>query len=182
MHGALFGLAATGIYLLMIFNTLAHIEALSGLRPFDMRPGGYSPDQAKSLLNALGAAGRNFYLTRQLPLDLAYPALMALTLVSLLRWFESRGASQRFAQIGIWLSIGAAIFDYLENAGICLMILSLPNLSDSVVRASSFASIVKSGLTSAAIMTVLLGFVIWVFRRTRTFFDDTRKQTIDHCC
>lgn len=174
MHAALFGLAATAIYLLMILITLAHIEALSGLRPFDMRPGGYSPDQAKSLLNALGAIGRNFYLTRQLPLDLAYPALMAWTLVSLLRWFESRGAGQRFVQIGIWLSIGAAISDYLENAGICLMILSWPNLSDSIVRASSFASIVKSGLTSAAVLTVLLSFVIWSFGRIRTYAQKTK--------
>ena len=42
LQAALFGLAAAVFYLLMIFGTLAHIETLSGHRPFDMRPGGYS--------------------------------------------------------------------------------------------------------------------------------------------
>ena len=40
-------LAAGGVsvtvYLIMITITLAHLEAASGLRPFDMRPSGYSP-------------------------------------------------------------------------------------------------------------------------------------------
>lgn len=124
LQAVLLGFAAIAIYLIMIYGTLAHIEALSGLRPFDIRPGGYSPVEANTLLDALGASGRRFYLTRQIPLDLAYPALMALTLISLLRWLESRGTDHRLVQIGIWLSLGAAIADYLENAGICIMILS----------------------------------------------------------
>ena len=52
-QAALFGLAAAGFYLLMIFVTLAHIESLSGLRPFDMRPGGYSAELANSLISDL---------------------------------------------------------------------------------------------------------------------------------
>lgn len=169
LQAALFGLAAIGIYLLMIYITLAHIEALSGLRPFDMRPGGYSQDQAMSLLNALGAIGRRFYLIRQIPLDLAYPALMALTLVSLLKWLGSRGADHRLVQMGIWLSFGAAIADYLENAGICIMILSWPDPSGSIVLAASVASIVKAGLATAAFLTVLLGVVFWAHKRMRNY-------------
>lgn len=84
-QAALFGLAATGIYLSMIYGSLTHLEGLSGQRPFDMRPGGYTFSQAHSLLDALGVSGRGFYLTRQIPLDLIYPALLALTLVSSLR-------------------------------------------------------------------------------------------------
>jgi hypothetical protein len=156
-QAALFGLAAAGIYLLMIFVTLAHIETLSGLRPFDMRPGGYSAEQANSLINALEPIGRRYYLTRQIPLDLVYPSLMALTLVSLLKWLGSRDVSQKLIQIGVWVSIGAAIADYIENVGICLMILSWPETSADTVLAASVASIVKSGLTTAAVLTVLLG-------------------------
>ena len=59
-----FGLAAAGIYLVMIKFTLEHIQSLSGLRPFDMRPGGYSTEQAYALLDALGIDGRQYYLTR----------------------------------------------------------------------------------------------------------------------
>ena len=168
-QAALFGLAASAIYLLMIFVTLAHIEALSGLRPFDMRPGGYSNEQANSLLSALGSGGRWYYLTRQIPLDLLYPALMALTLVSLLHWLGSRGVDRRLIQVGIWFSIGAASADYLENTGICLMILSWPETSTNTVLAASVASIVKSGLTTGAVLIVLLGAIFWTFKRAHAY-------------
>jgi hypothetical protein len=168
-QAALFGLAASGIYLLMIFITLAHIETLSGLRPFDMRLSGYSAEQADSLLSALGSSGRQYYLTRQIPLDLVYPALMALTLVSLLKWLGLRGAHRKLVQIGFWFSIGAAVADYLENVGICLMILSWPETSANTVLAASVASIVKSGLTTAAVVSVLLAVVFWAFKRIRTY-------------
>lgn len=164
-QAVLFSLAATGIYLLMIFITLANIENLSGLRPFDMRPGGYSTEQANSLLSALGSKGRWYYLTRQMPLDLAYPALLALTLVSLLKWLGLGGADRKLVQIGIWVSIGTAIADYLENIGIVLMILSWPETSADIVLAASVASIVKSGLTVAAILIVLLVLFSWILKR-----------------
>jgi len=168
-QAALFGLAAAGFYLLMTFGTLAHLETLSGLRPFDMRPGGYSAELANSLINDLGPSGRRYYLTRQIPLDLVYPSLMALTLVSLLKWLGSCGVSQNLVRIGTWFSIAAAIADYLENAGICLMILSWPEIPTSTVLAASVASIVKSGLTTAAIMIVLLGVGSWAFRGIRKY-------------
>jgi hypothetical protein len=167
-QAALFGLAAMGIYLLMIYLTLARIQALSGHRPFDMRPGGYSVEQANLLLDALGVSGRQYYLTRQIPLDLVYPALMALTQISLLKWLGSRGASHTLVRIGSWLSIGAAVTDYIENAGICLLILSWPDTSDIIVLLASTATIVKSGLTMAAVLTLILGVVFWVITSCRT--------------
>lgn len=168
-QAALLGLAAAGFYLLMIFGTLAHIETLSGLRPFDMRPGGYSAELANSLIDALGSSGRWYYLTRQIPLDLVYPALMALSLISLFEWLGSRYVSQKLVRIGTWFSVAAAIADYLENAGICLMILSWPEISARTVLAASVASIVKSGLTTSAVLIVLLGVGSWAFKRKRAY-------------
>lgn len=166
-QAALFGLAAAGFYLLMIFGTLAHLETLSGLRPFDMRPGGYSAEQANSLIDALESSGRRYYLTRQIPLDLVYPALMALTLISSFKWLGSRGVSQKLVQIGTWFSIAAAIADYLEIAGICLMILSWPEISANTVLAASVASIAKSGFTTTAVLIVLLGIGSWALKKKR---------------
>ncbi|KPA21682.1 hypothetical protein shim_23890 [Shimia sp. SK013] len=168
-QAALFGLAAAGIYLLMIFGTLAHIETVSGLRPFDMRPGGYSAESANSLIDALESSGRWYYLTRQIPLDLVYPSLMALTLISLFKWLGSRDVSQKLVRIGTWFSSAAAIADYLENAGICFMILSWPEVSANTVLAASVASIVKSGLTTTAVLIVLLGVSSWAFKRKRAY-------------
>ena len=59
-QAVVFGIAAAGIYLVMINITLEHIQLLSGLRPFDMRPGGYSTEQAYALLDALGIDGRQY--------------------------------------------------------------------------------------------------------------------------
>lgn len=168
-QAALFGLAAAGIYLLMIFGTLAHIETLSGLRPFDMRPGGYTVEQANLLLSALGSSGRRYYLMRQIPLDLAYPALMALTLVSLLKWLRLQDVNHRLVQIGIWFSTWAALTDYLENVGICLMILSWPEIFANTVLVASVATTVKSGLTTVAVLIVLLGVGFWAFKKIRTY-------------
>jgi hypothetical protein len=93
---------------MMINVTLEYIKTLTGLLPFDMRPGGYSPEHAYALLNALGVDGNRYYLTRQIPLDLIYPALMALTLISILKWLEAKHVTRMLTKIGVWLSIGAA--------------------------------------------------------------------------
>ncbi|MEM9573784.1 MAG: hypothetical protein AAF870_00985 [Pseudomonadota bacterium] len=172
-QAVVFGLGAAGIYLAMINITLEHIQSLSGLRPFDMRPGGYSTQQAYALLDALGIDGRQYYLTRQIPLDLIYPGLMALTLVSVLKWLESHGFNRVLAQVGVWLSVGAAIADYLENAGICTMILSWPEPSIILIQAASVASISKAVLTTLAVLTACIGLVFWMFTKTRSWLQPT---------
>lgn len=154
-----FGGLGALIYGLMITVTLAHIEAVSGHVPFDMRPMGYSPREASALLEGLGAEGRKYYLSHQITLDTAYPALLALTLVSLMQWLGQNMPSHWLVQFGIILSIGAALCDYIENLGITVMILSWPNLSALQVYESSIATLAKSSLTTAAvIVTILIGF------------------------
>ncbi|WP_299882835.1 hypothetical protein [uncultured Sulfitobacter sp.] len=154
-----FGCLGALIYGLMITVTLAQIEAVSGHVPFDMRPTGYSPQDAAALLEGLGAEGRKYYLSHQIPLDTAYPALLAFTLVSLMRWLGQNIPAYRLVRFGIILSVGAALCDYIENLGITVMILSWPNLSAPLVYASSIATLTKSGLTTAAVIfTILIGF------------------------
>lgn len=151
-----YGAVAAGIYLLMTQITLAHIESSTGLRPFDLRPMGYSSVEARGLLVALAEDGRAYYLTRQLVLDMFYPALMALTLVSLLGWFRAMSGAHWLVSCGIWLSVAAAIGDYLENVGIAGMLLIGPDVPEGLVLASSAASIFKAGATSLAMLFVLL--------------------------
>ncbi len=155
-----FGGLGALIYILMITVTLSHLEAVSGQVPFDMRPLGYSPEDAVALLEGLGVKGRRYYLTRQIPLDTAYPALLALFLVSLMRWFGHSMPAHRLVRLGILMAVGAALCDYCENIGIAAMILNWPDLSDWLVHASSIATVAKSGLTTVSVMiTILLGVV-----------------------
>jgi hypothetical protein len=155
-----FGVAAATVYYLMIAVTLSHLEAISGHVPFDMRPVGYSPQEATALLEGLGAEGRSYYLTRQIPLDTAYPALLALTLLATICWFGQRIPNSRLVRVGVFLSVGSALFDYAENLGIIAMIWSWPDVSELLVYAVSAATIVKSALTTfAVLLTLCIGFV-----------------------
>ena len=170
----LFGATAIIIYLAMILGTLAQLEKISGLTPFDMRPVGYGPEDANALLTALGETGRAYYLNRQLLLDALYPALLALTLSSLYRLLGT-GVPVRLVQVGVVASWLAAAFDYAENSGIAAMLQLWPDIPDILVSAASLATIAKSLMTSLAVtgLLVLFGRKIWL--KTREFLRPGRS-------
>ena len=152
-------LIGASIYLLMIKVTLAHIEGISGHVPFDMRPFGYSPTEAMTLLDALGVEGRAYYLSHQIALDTLYPAMLALTLIATIRWFGQRMPNRKLVHFGIALSVGSALFDYVENLGIAAMIWNGPEISVPLVYATSTATILKSAFTTVAmLLTLVVGF------------------------
>ena len=161
----LFGMGATIIYLVMVLGTLGHLTDLAGVLPFDLRPTGYSQVDTEGLLQALGEAGRQYYLTRQIPLDTLYPALLALTLISTLRWRAVRFGPTLMTRIGGPLAILAAAFDYLENLGISTMLLTGRESDPALIKAASIATILKSALTSVAILAVIATLIPILFRR-----------------
>ena len=153
------GLISASIYFLMINVTLAHIEAVSGHVPFDMRPFGYGSIEASKILKSLGEEGRAYYLSHQIALDTLYPALLALTLIATICWFGKRMPNRNLVRFGIALSVGSALFDYFENLGVAAMIWNWPEVSIPLVYATSTATILKSALTTLAVLlTVLVGF------------------------
>ena len=153
------GLIGASLYFLMINVTLAHIEAVSGHVPFDMRPFGYGSTEAATLLGALGAEGRAYYLSHQIALDTLYPFMLALTLIVTLCWFGRRMPNRKLVRFGIALSVGSALFDYVENLGVVAMIWSWPEISVPLVYATSTATILKSAFTTVAVLlTLLVGF------------------------
>ena len=154
-------LLATSVYVAMVGVTLAHLEFVSGQVPFDMRPFGYGPSDAATLLDALGADGREYYLSRQIPLDTLYPAMLALTLSSTVGWFGRRLPNKGLVYLGVAFAVGSALFDYLENLGIVAMIFGWSDLTGSLVYAASTATIAKSVTTTLAVMLVLATGVIW---------------------
>ncbi|WP_439523025.1 hypothetical protein [Marivita sp.] len=161
----LFGLSAMIIYLLMVLGTLRHLSDLAMVHPFDLRPTGYSQAAASGLLETLGEAGRQYYLTRQIPLDTLYPALLALTLISTLRWRAARFGPTLMTRIGGPLAILAAAFDYLENLGIIFMLLAGAGSHPTLIHAASMASILKSAFTTVAILAVIATLVPILFQR-----------------
>ncbi|MGL6313501.1 hypothetical protein [Vibrio sp. WXL103] len=135
------------VYAVMLGYTIPTLMVYSsGLPIFDMSPSGYSYEQAITLLENLGEAGREFYLV-QLALDSVYPALFGFSYFALFQWILNKAAiSSRLWQ---WLSvvpIAAALFDYSENVSIWLMLSSFTNLSEGLVKAASGLTIAKSML------------------------------------
>lgn len=154
-------LLATSVYFAMVSVTLAHLQAVAGQMPFDMRPFGYGPMDAATLLHALGADGREYYLSRQIPLDALYPALLALTLSSTVCFFAQHMPNRRLVHLGVALAVGSALFDYAENVGIVAMVYGWPDVSGPLVHAVSAATIAKSVITTLAVMFALATGFIW---------------------
>ncbi len=160
-------IATMTVYSVIIFYSIPVVTAQApGLKIFDMSPTGYSFDYAKELLESIGPVGREFYLTRQLPIDFIYPGLFSVTYTLMLIWLFGK-RFDRESRI-FWLALIPALagtFDYLENIGIILMLKSFPNIIPSVVQVSSLFSIVKSIMTTVFYILLLFGLLMLAIRK-----------------
>jgi len=150
------------LYAVMLFYSLPAVASFAPGTPlFDLSLGGYSI----KLLTTLGAAGRECYLTVQLPLDFVYPALFALTFSSLVVW-AAKKYGFTWSKI-FWLALlplVAGLFDYAENVGIVLMLTRYPEVSEGLVQTASFFTVVKSACTTVYFVG-LIACVIVVLAR-----------------
>jgi hypothetical protein len=156
-----------GVYAAMLLYTIPSVlEHAPDMNLFDMSPGGYSLEYAGSLLDAIGADGRQTYLTRQLPMDFVYPGLFAVTYTLLLTWLFNKGFSQRSPIFYLALVPAVAgLFDYLENVGIIMMLRSFPNISAATVAYASVCSVIKSVFTTGFFILLLVGIAALAIRR-----------------
>jgi len=158
------------VYLAMLIYTLPAVDSFAqGKTLFDLSPTGYSYEYAVSLLEALGAEGRNVYLTLQLPMDFIYPGLFAISYSLLLTWIFSKGftANSKIFYFAVIPFFGG-FFDYLENFGIIRMIKSYPNVSHELVSVSSVFTILKSAFTTAFFLLLVVGILKIIKKRLTT--------------
>lgn len=155
--------AATGLYLVMVLWSLPLIsEAAGGDVPFDMRPTGYSGEEARAFLTALSDEGRAFYLAVQHRLDSIYPGLLGVTL-ALGLMLVYRGW---VAALGVVLSAGVALADYMENMAVATMLRVGPEgVSDAMADAASGWTLLKSGLSTVVFLALLIGALRIGWRR-----------------
>jgi len=152
-------IASMVIYAVMLLVTIPSVQKFAKeLRIFDMMPMGYSPQYAETLLVSLGSEGRMIYLINQIPLDFIYPGLMGLTGVLFLKLLIKNGK----LQLLILLPILTALFDYLENILIALMLFTFPNFNSTVAASSSIFTILKSlfGTIYYVVLTVFIAIAI----------------------
>lgn len=160
----------------MVFWTLAYLRRTAGgLEPFDLRPFGYTPEEARALLYALSSIGRAYYADVQLQLDTAYPAVYALSRGLLLFWVTAPGRTATrplplpARLVLLILPLATAWFDYFENEGIAAMLAAGPQAGDELIERTSFWTRAKSlaGLATELVCVTLaaIAFVRWRHRR-----------------
>lgn len=146
-------------YTVMVAWSLPALQEMAGGLPaFDLRPGGYAFDEARTFLAGLSADGRAFYLGTQQWLDTLYPALLGAVLVIALLAL----APARVKWLLAAFAAAGTVFDYLENNAVAAMLRAGPDgLTREMVDAASRWTVLKSA-TSALAMTGLL--ILLVFK------------------
>lgn len=147
--------ATFGVYATMVLWTLPSISAdAGGLATFDMRPGGYTLEEARAFLSALGPDGRALYTGPQRILDMAYPIMLAVVLSIALGHFIKTGW-RRWMVMALPI-IGAAA-DYMENWAVAGMLRTDPaDLTARTVEAASRWSVLKATSTTIAMLVLLI--------------------------
>ena len=154
------------VYLFMLTVTIPKTMAFSnGMKLLDMMPTGYNSNYIRELFNALGDIGRGTYLTNQIPVDMVYPLLFALTYCLLLAYFLKKlnKLIAPFSYLCL-LPIIAGIADYLENFGIIAMLKSYPDLTEITVKTTNSFSVLKSISTSVFFIVLIIVLIILGFK------------------
>ena len=151
------------IYAFMLLVTIPKTVAYSGgMKLLDMMPQGYDSDYVNELFNKLGKEGRDVYLFNQIPVDMIYPLLFALTYSLLIAYFLKKLDKLNTSFFFLCLiPIIGGIADYLENIGIITMLNNYPDLSVVHVSTTNIFSIIKS-VSTTLFFIVLIVIIILV--------------------
>lgn len=130
---------------------------------FDMSPMGYSYAEATEFLQSLGLGGRDSYLTVQLPIDLVYPLMFAVSYALMITWILKQFLPKQSRLFFVaFIPIVVGLFDYLENVSIALMLTRFPSIPEALVTSASSFTITKSVLTTLffVVLAIALGYLV----------------------
>jgi hypothetical protein len=143
---------------------------------FDARQRGYTFDDAKAYLDALGRTGRDYYATWYIPIyDLAFPVTLFVFGLVFCLWMTQ--PERRFAvhlrpslRLAILIvPIGLFLFDIVENASVLWMLKAYPDQSRKLVEFASMATRIKTVFVylslALAVALLVFGAIGWA-RRT----------------
>lgn len=158
------------VYAIMLLITIPQVMAFAdGMELLDVLPFGYEAHYVQLLFDTLGEEGRHTYLTRQLPLDMLYPGLFAVSYSLITVYLLSKmGKFNGWVVNLAFIPIVVGLADYLENAGIITMLLKYPNQTNLMVEMTSTFSVVKAMSTTVffvCLVVILVAYAILHFRR-----------------
>ncbi|MBX2927227.1 MAG: hypothetical protein KF852_05275 [Saprospiraceae bacterium] len=156
-----FVLAFLALYMIMVAVILPGFEKSlathTPLKIFDLRFG-FSPDEAYTLLDGLGEAGRAQYRLLEMSVDVIYPFIYTgffVLLISLI-YRNILPPTAKLRMINL-LPFAIMLFDFLENTGIVLLINRFPARADALVGWVSCINQLKWLLFAAVVVTTVFG-------------------------
>lgn len=158
------------VYATMLLFSVPKIAQYSnGKEILDLLPTGYSADYVRELFEILGSSGREVYLFKQIPLDMIYPALFAITYSLLLALilrniFPKENKIQYLSLVPIL----AGVFDYLENIGIIIMLSIYPSFIVWLANLTSIFTVLKSIITALVFFLLIVGVIIIIKKRAKS--------------
>jgi len=129
-----------------------------GMPMLDLRFG-FSPAEACAIIGSYSPDGRRGYLVTLLVADFVYPLVYA-TLLSLIISIVLRNTLSD--SVSPWhhlnlLPFAAAVFDWIENAGILVLLIQFPYISGWVAVVASASGMAKWTIISLVVLGVLAG-------------------------
>ncbi len=160
-------LATMGIYAAMLVWTLPSIQQeAGGLVPFDLRPTGYTYEEAMAFILSLSENGRKLYLGPQRWLDIIYPAGLALTIGLAIAALVPLTKVWKF--LFAIVAVPGMCFDYLENGAVRSLLLTTPDtINATAVETASRYTVLKSVFDTAAFVVLIAMLILWFIRRLR---------------
>ncbi|MCP4544078.1 MAG: hypothetical protein GY832_43760 [Chloroflexi bacterium] len=138
------------------FGLDALMDHSGGLMILDLRIG-YTPDQAYTLFEALGAEGRRLYGTMLLAGDILFPITYSLFFATIAAWLLQRVMPpNHLAQRLSLIAFVGGVADLAENGCILAMLAAFPNRLDGVAWASSLLKIPKFGSGAIGVPAILI--------------------------
>lgn len=164
-----FFIVTQAIYGIMLYFSIPKVmQYADGMKILDMLPMGYSVEYAQKLFAVLGEAGRSTYLFQQIPLDIFYPGLFAITYVILfVLIFRIIFSKESEFQNLIIVPILAGIFDYCENVGIVIMLSIYPTFQPWLAGITNIFSILKSCLTVLVFIILIIAIVMLAMQKIK---------------
>jgi hypothetical protein len=150
------------VYVFMLTITIPKtLEYSNGMQLPDMMPTGYDHEYIQKLFTTLGEVGRQYYLTRQIVVDMFYPALFAISYALIFAFFLQRLGKLKSPWVYLsFLPVIAGVADYLENTGNILLLNNFPALNMTLVSFTNFFTILKSMTSTVYFLALIVILVI----------------------
>ncbi|GAB3643744.1 hypothetical protein [Spirosoma arcticum] len=150
---ALYGLFAG--YLLPQAEQRMNALAGKALGPIDLTFG-INPERTLRMVADYGPAGRAYYATTEMTLDVAYPLIYSLLFAVLLTMLYRTAPALHRIQL---LPVAALLLDLLENAMIVTLLNTYPDQSQLVAMVCEVAKLLKWVVAGLLLALVLAGLV-----------------------